>query len=147
MVFTVGRKLTVTVILVGEPAQEPTVDVGVTTYTMLPALELLGLVKVWLIVEPELALAPSIPPVLVPKVHAKVLATLAVRLILGLLPEQILAVLAVVTFGTGFTVTLIVEPALAQPVVVFLTTNVPVYDAAPGLEGTVILIGLPGSVV
>ena len=41
-----GIGLTVTVILVAEPRQEPTVEVGVTLYTILPALALLGLVNV-----------------------------------------------------------------------------------------------------
>jgi len=80
-VVTLGAGFTVTVILVAEPTHEPTVEVGVTAYTILPEVELLGLVKVWLIVEPELADAPVIAPVLVPKVHAKLEAVLAVRLI------------------------------------------------------------------
>jgi hypothetical protein len=60
-----------------------------------------------LILEPELAEAPLIAPILVPNVHAKVLAAVAVRLILGLLPLHVLAVLTVVIFGIGFTVTVI----------------------------------------
>ena len=59
-------------------------------------------------VEPEPALAPVVPPVIVPIVHANVLAALAVRLIFVLLPLQILFVLAVVTAGIGFTVIVIV---------------------------------------
>lgn len=45
-VVTLGKGPTVTVIAAGVPAQDPTVEVGVTLYTMLPAFELLGLVKV-----------------------------------------------------------------------------------------------------
>ena len=59
-------------------------------------------------VEPEPALAPVVPPVIVPIVHVNVLAALAVRLIFVLLPLQILFVLAVVTAGIGFTVIVIV---------------------------------------
>ena len=69
---------------------------------------MLGLVSVWLIVEPEPALAPVILPVIVPIVHVKVLAMLAVKLMFMLLPLQMLAVLAVVTTGDGFTVTEVV---------------------------------------
>ena len=54
---------------------------------------------------PEPALAPVIPPVIVPIVHEKLLATLAVKLIFGPVPLQIVAVAAVVTVGEGFTVT------------------------------------------
>ena len=48
------------------------------------------------------------PPVMVPIVHVNVLAVLDVRLILGPVPLQVLAVLGVVTAGFGFTVTVIV---------------------------------------
>jgi hypothetical protein len=74
---------------------------------MLPAVELLGSPKTWLIVEPELADAPVMPPVLVPNVHAKVLAVLAVRPRLGLVLLQVLAVVVLVTAGVGLTVTII----------------------------------------
>jgi hypothetical protein len=47
-------------------------------------------------------------------VQLKVLAALAVRLILGPVPLQVLAVLAVVTAGVGFTVTVIVKGLPAQ---------------------------------
>ncbi len=43
---TAGEGFTVTVIVEEPPAQEPPVDVGVTTYSMLPADALLGFVKV-----------------------------------------------------------------------------------------------------
>jgi len=112
-VVTDGVGFTVTVILVAEPTQEPIVEVGVTAYTILPAVELLGLVNVWLMVEPEPAEAPVIAPVLVPKVHAKFEAALAVRLILGPVPLQVLVVVDVVTAGVGFTVTVIL---VADPV-------------------------------
>ena len=56
---------------------------------------------------PELALAPVMLPVIVPIVHAKLLGALAVRAIDGLVPLQVAAVFAVVTFGVGLTVTVI----------------------------------------
>jgi hypothetical protein len=49
--------------------------------------------------------------------------------------------------GRPFTVTLITLPVLVQPVVVFLTAKVPLYVPAPGLDGTVMLIGLAGKLV
>lgn len=57
---------------------------------------------------PEPALAPVIPPVIVPMVQVKVLGIEAVRLIFGLVPLQINAVAGVVTAGAGSTVTVIV---------------------------------------
>jgi hypothetical protein len=84
------------------------VDVGVTRYCTLPEVLLLGLVKIWLIVNPLPALAPVILPVMVPIVHAKVLVVLAVSAILGLVPLHVAAVDRVVTTGVGFTVTVIV---------------------------------------
>ena len=52
--------------------------------------------------------APVIPPVIVPTVHVKVDAALAVRAIFVAVALQIVTVLAVVTTGVGFTVTVIV---------------------------------------
>jgi hypothetical protein len=106
---TAGFGLTVTVIVKGEPTHDPVVEVGVTIYSTLPAAALLGLVSTWLIVAPELALAPVIPPVFVPIVHAKLLAALAVSAIAGLVPLQVLAVAALVTAGIGLTVTVMVN--------------------------------------
>ncbi len=111
---TAGAGFTVTVMVVELPAQEPAVDVGVTTYSILPAVALLGLVNVWLIVEPELATAPLILPVLVPSVQLKLLGTLAVNATFGPVPLQIVAVVPVVTAGIGFTVTVMVKAAPAQ---------------------------------
>jgi hypothetical protein len=45
-VVTVGDGFTVTVIVYGAPVQLPVVDVGVTTYSTVPAVVLLGLVRV-----------------------------------------------------------------------------------------------------
>jgi hypothetical protein len=122
-VVTAGVGFTVTVILVADPTQEPTVEVGVTAYTILPEVELLGLVKSWLIVEPEPAEAPVIAPVFVPRVQAKLEAAEAVRLMLGPVPLQVLAVVEVVTAGIGFTVTviLVAEPAQDPTVEVGVT--------------------------
>jgi hypothetical protein len=83
-----------------------------------PAVVLLGLLRAWLIVEPEPALAPVIPPVIVPIVHVNELATLAVKEMLVDAPLQIVFVAAFVTAGAGFTVTVIVNAAPThEPVV------------------------------
>jgi hypothetical protein len=65
-------------------------------------------------VDPELALAPVMLPVIVPIVQAKLLAIEAVKLIFGLVPLQITAVFAVVTTGLGFTVMVIVKEGPAH---------------------------------
>lgn len=44
-VVTEGAGLTVTVRLKGVPGHELTIDVGVTRYTTVPVVELLGLIK------------------------------------------------------------------------------------------------------
>jgi hypothetical protein len=103
-----GIGLTVTVIVYGTPGQTPVTDAGVTMYSILPALALPGLVRVWLIVLPDPTLAPVIPPVMVPIVHVKVLVLVAARLILVVAPLQIVAFGAAVTTGVGLTVTVIV---------------------------------------
>jgi len=68
-VVTVGFGLTVTVMVRGVPTHEPAIDVGVTIYCTVPSALLLGLVNTWLIVEPELALAPVMPPGFAPITH------------------------------------------------------------------------------
>ena len=67
------------------------------------------------IVAPDPFDAPVMPPVIVPMVHVNVLAALAVSPMLVAVALQIEAVLAVVTAGIGFTVTVIVygEPGHA----------------------------------
>lgn len=116
--LTSGNTFTVTVILVALPAQLPPVEVGVTAYTIEPAVVVLGLVSVCAMVEPEVALAPVILPVLVPNVQAKLLAADAVKPMLVALPVQTDAVLAVVTAGIGLTVTVILVAVPTQlPVV------------------------------
>ena len=76
------------------------------------------------------------PPVIVPIVHVNVLGALAVKLILGPVPLQVVAVLAVVTTGFGFTVTVIVKgvPGHEFTVEVGVTT----YCTVPA----VVLLGL-----
>ena len=81
--------------------QDPVVEVGVTTYSTVPAALLLGLVSTWFITDPELAVAPVILPVIVPTVHAKLLGVDPVRLIFGPVPLHVLAVAGVVTSGVG----------------------------------------------
>jgi len=67
------------------------------------------------------------PPVIVPIVHVNVLGALAVKLILGPVPLQIVAALAVVTTGFGFTVTVMVkgvpgqEPGVEVGVTIYCT--------------------------
>ena len=76
------------------------------------------------------------PPVIVPIVHVNVLGALAVKLILGPAPLQVVAVLAVVTTGFGFTATVIVKgvPGHEFTVEVGVTT----YCTVPA----VVLLGL-----
>ena len=130
----VGFGLTVTVIVKAEPAHDPVVEVGLTIYCTVPA-ELPGLVNVWFIVEPELALAPVIPPVIVPMVHAKLLATLAVNEIFGLVPLQVLAVAEFVIAGLGLTFTVMVKAVPAHAPVV--EVGVTKYSTVPA----VVLLG------
>ena len=73
-----------------------------------PELALLGLLSTWLIEFPDPALAPVIPPVMVPIVQVNVLGAEAVKAIFGLVALQVDAVLAVVTTGLGYTLTVIV---------------------------------------
>ena len=58
-------------------------------------------------IDPELAVAPVIPPVIAPTVQLNVLGKEAVKLILGPDPLQVVATSAVVTTGVGLTVTVI----------------------------------------
>ena|SRR5687767_13231423 len=87
------------------PAQEPDEATGVTKYSTVPDVVLLGLVSVWLIRVPDPGDAPVIPPVIAPTVHENVLGVVAVREIFGPVPLQVAAVLGVVTAGVGSTVT------------------------------------------
>ena len=63
-----GNGFTVTVIVATLPTQFPTVEVGITRYCIVPDV-VFGLVNIWLIAAPELAVAPVMPPVTVPIVH------------------------------------------------------------------------------
>jgi hypothetical protein len=103
-----GIGLTVTVMLNGAPGQDPVVDVGVTMYSTEPAVALPGLVSVWLMIFPEPAVAPVIPPLIAPIVHVNVLEEVDDNAMFGDVPLQMVALLAVVTAGVGFTVTVIV---------------------------------------
>jgi hypothetical protein len=106
---TAGVGFTVTVIVKADPVHDPTVEVGVTIYSTVPATELLGLVSTWLIAPPEPALAPVIPPEIVPIVHIKLPGTLDANVIFGLVPLQVLAVAGLVTMGVASTVTVVVS--------------------------------------
>lgn len=61
-----------------------------------------------MIVGPDPALAPVMPPTIVPTVQVKLLGTVEVREILGPDPLQVLALVELVTVGAGLTVTVIV---------------------------------------
>ena len=89
-------------------------DVGVTKYWTVPGVVLLGLFKVCAIVDPLPAVAPVMPPVIVPTVHVNVLLAVAVNAIFVAVPLHTVAVLAVVTTGVGLTVTVIVYGAPGQ---------------------------------
>jgi hypothetical protein len=132
-----GVGFTVIVIGVAVPAQLPAVDVGVTRYCMVPAVALLGLTSVWLIVPPAPAEPPVILPVIVPIVHVKVDAAVAVSAIFGLVLLQIDAVAALVTAGRGFTVNVAVNGAPTQP---------PVMEVGVIIYSTVPAVALPGLV-
>ena len=60
-------------------------------------------------VPPEPALAPVMPPVIMPIVQVKLLGVLEVNAIFVLVPLQMLFVAAFVTIGMGFTVKVIVN--------------------------------------
>lgn len=74
----------------------------------MPAVELLGFVRVWLIEVPDAALAPVMPPVIVPIVQENELDVEEVNEILGPKPLHTVAVFAVETAGFGLTVTVMV---------------------------------------
>ena len=76
------------------------------------------------------------PPVIVPIVHVNVLGALAVKLILGPVPLQVVAVLAVVTTGFGFTVTVMVKGVPGHELTV--EVGVTIYCTVPA----VVLLGL-----
>jgi uncharacterized protein Usg len=133
---TIGVGLTVTVIVYAAPAHEPVVEVGVTIYSTVPATALLGLVSDWLMVVPEPALAPVMPPVITPIVQAKLLGALDVKVIFGPVPLQVLTVAGLVTVGIGLTVTAIVYAAPAHEPVV--EVGVTIYCTVP----PVTLLGL-----
>lgn len=115
-VVITGLGFTVTVMVYGAPGQFVlAVDTGVTMYCTVPATALPGLFSVCAIVAPLPALAPVMPPVMVPTVQLNVLAADAVSEILVALPLQIAAVFAVVTTGVGFTVTVMVYGVPGQP--------------------------------
>jgi hypothetical protein len=129
---TAGFGFTVTVIVYGAPAQPPVVDVGVTMYWTVPAALLPGFVNVWLIVAPLPAVAPVIPPLIVPMVHANVDGALAVSAMFGLVAVQIEVDPALVTAGVGLTVTVIVYGAPGQLPVV--AVGVTIYWTVPAVE-------------
>ncbi len=106
---TTGVGCTVTVITYGaEAGQLPPIEVGVTWYSTVPAVALLGLVSVCAMVLPEPLDAPVIPPVIAPTVQVNVLGAVAVN---GILVAVLLQIATAdgtpVTTGVGCTVTVI----------------------------------------
>lgn len=86
---------------------------------------------------PKLLLAPVTPPVIVPTVHTKLLASLDNNAKFVLIPLQILLVAAFVTAGFGFTVIVIEE---AEP------THIPAVEAGITIYCKVPLTALLGLV-
>jgi hypothetical protein len=115
---TIGAGLTVTVIVKGDPPHKPATEVGVTIYSTDPKTDELGFVSTWLIVLPDPALAPEMPPITVPIVQVYVLAMEAVKLILAFVPLHMALTADVVTTGAGLTVTVIVYGDPAQEPIV-----------------------------
>ena len=84
-------------------------------------------------VEPEPLLAPVTVPVPAAVVQLKVLGVLDVKLILGDVPLQVIAVAELVTTGFGLTVTVIVYGTPAHdPVVV--AVGIIIYGTVPADE-------------
>ena len=93
-------------------------------YTTLPAVLLLGLINVCIILLPLPAASPVIPPATGPNVQLKLLGVDAVKAKAVLLVVQIVSVvIALVTTGVGFTVTvkLVALPTQLPPVDVGIT--------------------------
>ena len=126
-VVMTGFGFTITVMVYGSPWQFPVVAVGVTIYSTVPEVALLGFVKVLLSVAPDPALAPEMDPVMVPMVQANVLGEEAVKSMLDSVSLQIDSVFALVTEGFGSTVTVIVYgvpwqlPAVEVGVIMYST--------------------------
>jgi hypothetical protein len=98
---------------------------------------LLGLFSTWVITLPDPALAPVIPPVIVPNVHVKVLGVVADSDILASAPLQMIAEAGVIIAGSGFTVTVIVYGVPAQ-LVLAVDVGVTRYSTLPAA----LLLGL-----
>lgn len=105
----IGIGLTVIVIVKGKPKHEPVVEVGVTIYSTVPDVVLLGLLSTWLIIGPVSSAIPVIPPVTFPITQLNVLGTLAVRTIFGDVLLQILVVGELVMTGKGLITITIVD--------------------------------------
>jgi len=97
---------------------------------------LLGLVSVWLMVGPDPALAPVMPPVIVPTIQEKVLGMDAVRAIFRFAPLQVLTVAKLVPIGLGVTVTVIIDGIPVHDPTV--AVGVTIYSTVPDVE----LLGL-----
>ena len=136
LAVTLGIGSTVTVMVKTGLTHPPSAEVATTLYSTVPEVALLGLVSVWLMLAPEPAVAPVIPPVMVPMVQVNEAVVLAVRVMPVDEPEQILKVGALVTTGPGLTVTVIVTGLPKQ--VPEVERGVTMYSTDPGSE----LLGL-----
>jgi hypothetical protein len=123
------------------------VEVGVTKYWTVPAAELLGFVNTSVIEAPPPAVAPVMPPVMVPTVQVNVAGALEVSVMFGLVALQIETVAGLVTAGLGFTVIVIVNGAPAHPPVVDVGVTIYCTVPAVALDGLVsvwlIVVPLP----
>jgi hypothetical protein len=90
---------------------------------------LLGLFNTWLMVAPDAAVAPVIPPVMVPIVQLKVLGVVAVNAMFGLNALHTEYAAGLVTAGFGSTVTMMVKPGPTHPPAV--EVGVTIYDTVP----------------
>ena len=104
---------TVTVIVKGAPTQ-PSVEVGLTTYSTEPVVALFGIDRVCSMFgpEPPEGGVPSNTPVLSPIVHENVLVGSASKLILVDSPLQMFIVEGEVMTGVGLTVNCLLPEAV-----------------------------------
>lgn len=110
----------------------PAVEVGVTIYSTVPAVLLLGLMSVCAILLPEPEVAPVTPPPTLPIAHVKVAGAEAVSAIFVAVLLQIAKELAVVTAGVGFTVTVMIFAGPWHPPAIDVGTTM--YSTVPAVE-------------
>jgi len=138
VVATFGDGLIVITTFIGIPGQA--LAEGVTIYVTVPAV-VPGLVSVWEIEEPLDALAPVIPPVIVPIVQLKVVPdTLLFNTIFVVSPLHMVVGPVVVTFGAGLTVTNMFFGMPGQPFAEGVTIYITVPAVVPGFVSVCIIV-------